>query len=183
MAVADECSAMASIFSLSEKERQRLYIAALLHDITKEKNPDEQIELCRVYRIEYTETDRLTPALFHAKTGAEHAKTLFPGLCDEDTAELIRTHTTGCKDMSLLQKLLLLADGIEATRTHKTLVELRDYFYSRPNDIDLKLHLDMTVIKYLDTTMKFLIESGQAIDIQTVTARNSLILKRGNYGQ
>lgn len=174
---------MASLFSLSEEENQRLYTAALLHDITKEKTPDEHIELCRVYRIEYTVTDRLTPALFHAKTGAEHAKQLFPQLCDEQTALIIRTHTTGDVDMTLLQKLLFLADGIEETRSHEKLKELRDYFYQKPATRDIYDHLDITLIKYLDTTISFLIASGQAIDIQTINARNSLILKRGKYGQ
>ena len=122
---------MATLFELSKKDTEILYTAALLHDVTKEKTPDEQITLCRVYQIEYTKTDLLTPALFHAKTGAEHALKLFPNQTCQTTAELIRTHTTGCVNMTVMQKLLLLADGIEETRTHESLIKIRNYFYIR----------------------------------------------------
>lgn len=172
---------MAKLFSLSEKEKTILHTAALLHDITKEKSPDEQITLCRVYQIEYTETDLLTPALFHAKTGAKLALELFPEETCEETAELIRTHTTGCAGMSLMQKLLLLADGIEKTRTHESLILLRKYFYENPDNFEPMCHLDNTVIKYLDTTIQFLLKTDQLIDNETISARNDLISKRGKY--
>ena len=177
LAVAAECDRMAEIFSLAEDDRRTLHAAALLHDITKEKTPDEQISLCRVYRIEYPEVYCETPALFHAKTGGPHARKLFPGLCTDRVADLISTHTTGCADMSLMQKLLLLADGIEETRKHRHLIELRSYFYTNPEDNELSRHLDICVIKYLDMTISYLISSGQAIDTETVNARNDLILK------
>lgn len=173
---------MADLFSLSEKDTDILHTAALLHDITKEKSPDEQITLCRVYQIEYTKTDLLTPALFHAKTGAVHSRALFPKQTCKETEELIRTHTTGCTDMTLMQKLLLLADGIEETRTHEPLVKLRDYFYGNPYNDELTYHLNDTVIKYLNQTIAYLIKTNQVIDAQTISARNDLIA-RGNYEQ
>ena len=181
MAVADECDKMAELFDLSDNDKKVLHTAALLHDITKEKSPDEQITLCRVYQIEYNETDLLTPALFHAKTGAVMALKLFPTETCNQTAELIRSHTTGCVGMSLMQKLLLLADGIEITRKHETLVSLRKYFYENFSEQNKMHHLDLTVIMYLNITIEFLLNSGQVIDIQTISARNDLISKRGNY--
>lgn len=177
LAVARECDRMAELFSLSEEDKHILHTAALLHDITKEKTPDEQISLCRVYRIEYTVSELSAPALFHAGTGAAYARDLFPALCDSRVADIIATHTTGSENMTLLQKLLLLADGIEETRKHKNLIELREYFYNIPTSIDLERHLDITVIKYLDMTISYLISSNQTIDTQTVKARNHLVLK------
>jgi len=170
---------MALIFGLSEKDTETLHTAALLHDITKEKTPGEQITLCRVYQIEYTETYLSTPALFHAKTGAEYALEQFKGTVTKEAAELIRTHTTGCVNMTLMQKLLLLADGIEKTRKHDSLVSLRSYFYENPGNKDLICHLNDTVIRYFDLTVRFLLESGQVIDNETISARNDLIIKRG----
>lgn len=177
IAVARECDRMAELFSLSDEDRQLLHTAALLHDITKEKTPDEQISLCRVYRIEYTVSELSAPALFHAKTGAAYAHDLFPSLCSSRVSEIITTHTTGAENMTLLQKLLLLADGIEETRKHKNLIELREYFYNIPHAVDLERHLDITVIRYLDMTIGYLIDSNQPIDTLTVKARNYLVLK------
>jgi len=177
LAVAEECDRMAEMFTLSREDKHTLHTAALLHEITKEKTLDEQISLCRVYRIEYPEVYRETPALFHAKTGGPYANELFPELCTARVCDLISTHTTGCVNMSLMQKLLLLADGIEATRKHKHLIELRDLFYNNPEGNELSRHLDICVIKYLDMTISYLISSNQAIDTETVNARNDLVLK------
>lgn len=173
---------MAELFSLTKEQSHTLYTAALLHDITKEKSPDEHITLCRVYQIEYTQTDIITPALFHAKTGARLARELFPLECNSEVSQIIETHTTGCVGMNLLQKLLFLADGTEKTRTHETLRELRDYFYKNPEENELYIHLDNTLIKYFDITISYLLKTNQVIDTQTLNARNDLIIKRGNHG-
>ena len=176
ISVEKECQRLAELFSLSSEDKDILCRAALLHDITKEKTPDEQIELCRVYNINYTKEKIATPSLFHAVTGAKFAKERFPLFCTDEVSEIIRTHTTGAENMTLLQKLLFLADTIEETRRHKSCVELRNYFWSAAHDQDPYILLDNTLVKSLDMTVQFLLNSGMVIDIETVKARNYLLM-------
>ena len=175
LSVARECLYYADIFSLSEADRHKLYLAALFHDITKENTPEEHIEMCRVYRIEYNEAYLSTPALFHALTGACFAAEAFPSLCTAEISDLISTHTTGCENMSLMQKILYTADYTEPLRKHQSCVMLRNFFRSGLHQTDPLLLLDRTVLMSLDNTMSHLIETRCPIDLQTVKARNYLL--------
>ena len=49
---------------------QRLRIAALLHDVTKEWSPEAQIEYCERHKIPLSPEERAVPRILHAKTGA-----------------------------------------------------------------------------------------------------------------
>ena len=175
LAVAEECMYYADIFGLGEYDRDLLYKAALFHDITKEKSPDEHIALCRVYNIEFDKAFLSTPALFHSLTGGVFARELFPTVCTDEVIELIVTHTTGRENMTLLQKILFLADSTEATRKHRSCIELRDYFHSNAADTNPQLLLDRAVVRSLENTVSYLKQSGKPIAAQTVKAKNYLL--------
>ena len=175
LAVADECMYYADVFSLAEKDRDLLYRAALFHDITKEKTPDEHIALCRVYNIEFDKAYISTPALFHSITGGAYAAQLFPTEATEEVNELILTHTTGKEDMTLLQKILFIADSTEATRKHESCIELRNFFHNNVSDTDRNKLLDRAIIKSIDGTVSYLIRTGRQVAIETVKARNYLL--------
>ena len=175
LAVAEECMYYADIFGLCERERDILYRAALFHDITKEKTPDEHISICRVYNIEFDKAYLSTPALFHSLTGGVFAHKLFPSVCTDEVKELIDTHTTGRENMTLKQKILFLADSTEATRKHESCMELRDFFHNNVANNDPKKLLDRAIVKSLDGTISYLLRTGREIAIETVKARNYLL--------
>ena len=100
---------------------------AILHDITKKLDLPEQLRLCEKYGIVIDEMERQSSKLLHARTGAAVAKDRF-GVCDE-VCEAIRWHTTGKADMSLLEKILYLADYIEPTRDFEGVEALRKLAY------------------------------------------------------
>lgn len=177
ISVSEECNRYADIFTLSDADRQTLYTAALLHDITKEKTPEEQITLCRVYNIEYNEAFLSTPALFHAITGGRYAMERFPLLCTQEVADLISTHTTGCVNMSLMQKILFAADFTEPTRKHESCALLREFFHTQVMNADPHTVLDRTVIMGIDNTISHLLETDKPIDPQTVLTRNYLLAR------
>ena len=105
--------------------------AAILHDITKKRNLDEQLILCEKYGIIPDEAERRNPQLLHAKTGAWLARERFG--VSEAVFSAIFWHTTGKPDMTLLEKIIYLADMIEPTRTFDGVEELRRLCYE---DID-----------------------------------------------
>lgn len=105
--------------------------AAILHDITKKKSRDEQLLLCGEYGIICDKAQLENEKLLHALTGAVLAKELF-GVSDQ-VVDAIRWHTTGKPDMTLLEKIIYLADYIEPSRDFEGLDRLRELAYE---DID-----------------------------------------------
>ena len=116
--------------------------AAILHDITKRLSPQEQLRLCEKYGIMNSNSELAHPKLLHAKTGAALARELFG--VEEAVCAAIRYHTTGKPDMTLLEKILYLADYIEPTRDFPGVEALRELAYE---DIDraMALGLQMSI--------------------------------------
>lgn len=98
-------------------------IAALLHDCTKKLELPQQLSLCRHYAIPLDEMERNYLKLLHSKTGAAVARDRF-GVSDE-IYNAIFYHTTGKADMTLLEKIIYLADYIEPSRSFPGVEELR----------------------------------------------------------
>ena len=113
-------------------------IAGILHDITKAMKPEKQLKLCEKYGIMLSIAERETPALLHALTGAELARELF-GVSDA-VYGAIRWHTTGRPDMSLLEKILYLADYVEPTRDFDGVKKLRKLCFE---DLDRAMALGL----------------------------------------
>lgn len=112
--------------------------AGILHDVTKKLSYDEQLILCQKYGIICDKAELSAPKLLHAKTGAALARAEFG--VSEEIYEAIRWHTTGKKDMTLLEKIIYLADYIEPNRDFEGLGELRGLAYS---DIDAAMALGL----------------------------------------
>ena len=137
--------------------------AALLHDITKKQKASGQLKLCEKYDIITDGDERKSYKLLHSKTGAALSRDLF-GIDDEIYAA-IRSHTTGRSGMSLLEKIIYLADYIEPTRDFEGLSELRRL--STEN-------LDRAVEKGLEMTIAELIEHGHLPHPNSINALEDL---------
>lgn len=110
--------------------------AAILHDITKKLNLREQLILCRKYGIIPDTLEAASEKLLHSKTGAAIARERFG--VSESVYEAIRWHTTGKADMSLLDKIIYMADYIEPNRDFEGVDTLRELAYS---DLDAAMVL------------------------------------------
>lgn len=116
--------------------------AALLHDCTKKLNLPEQLALAERFRVPLDEMERREIKLLHSKTGAGIAEAVFG--TDEEITGAIRWHTTGRGGMTLLEKVLYLADYIEPTRDFSGVEALRRTCYE-DLDAGLLLGLEMTI--------------------------------------
>ena len=172
LAVEREIVRLAEIFAPEKK--QKLRVAAILHDITKEFSVDRHIELCKTYGLCLTRDSECSPKLFHALTGAYFARTLFEDAVDDEIFDAILYHTTGRERMTLADMLLYLADYIEDTRTFKDCVILRNYFYEgiyKLTDFEEKyMHLQKTLLLSFDMTIKNLRTEGATISGATLAA-------------
>ncbi len=156
--------------------------AALLHDLTKELDAEAQIALCASYGLPVSESERLSPKTLHARTAAEKIVRELPAFADPLIVNAVRWHTTGHAEMTLTEKLLYLADYIDDSRTFQSCVLLRRYFFgAEPESLspaDRRALLRETLILSYDMTMRDLLEDGKPIAMDTVMARNDLILER-----
>lgn len=116
--------------------------AGLLHDITKALRGQLQLTLCREYGMILDDFSVMYPKTLHALTGSLVADRIFGE--NEAVVEAIRHHTTGKADMSLLEKIIYVADYMEPCRDFPGVEKLRELAYS---DIDaaLQLGLEMTL--------------------------------------
>lgn len=117
-------------------DRDQAAEAAILHDITKKELLPEQLLLCEKYGIIPDELEMVSGKLLHAKTGAAIAEHVFGA--DEAVCSAIRWHTTGRPDMSLLEKVIYMADYIEPNRDFEGVEPLRKLAYE---DLDAAMLL------------------------------------------
>lgn len=90
-------------------------IAGLLHDCAKCRSTEEKMELCKKYDITVTSIEKENPGLLHAKAGMALAQKKYD-ITDSEILHAIKVHTTGEPDMSLLDKIIFVADYIEPLR-------------------------------------------------------------------
>ncbi len=90
-------------------------LAGLLHDCAKCITNEKKISLCEKYKIEISEVERRNPFLLHSKLGAFLAEKKYH-VQNQDIINAIRNHTTGRPEMSLLEKIVFIADYIEPGR-------------------------------------------------------------------
>ena len=116
--------------------------AGLLHDITKAIDGPLQLTLCSEYGTMLNDFSRRYPKTLHALTGSLVADRIFGE--KEAVVNAIRHHTTGKANMSLLEKIIYIADYVEPNRTIAGVDQLRHLAFT---DLDaaLKMGLQMTV--------------------------------------
>lgn len=156
---------------IDEKYLSDVSAAALLHDITKQLPSEKQYE---IYKNEFPGKTVPSFPVIHSHTGAVRAKQLF-GINDI-VYGAIYSHTTGKENMNLIEKIIFIADYIEESRTHPSCIAAREYFYGNINNNRIFV-LNKTILTAIDATVNFLIQKESTIDIETISARNSILLE------
>lgn len=144
-----------------EYDIQKAQIAGLLHDCAKCIPNGKKLKLCEKYQIPVTEVENRNPFLLHAKLGSFLASHEYD-VQDEEILSAILYHTTGKPDMSLLDKIVYIADYIEPRRNKApNLTEVRKLAF---------LDLDAALYKILSDTLSYLDEGPGEVDEMTVKA-------------
>lgn len=141
-----------------EYDLDRAEVAGLLHDCAKYYTDGEIIKKCRKHEIPLSEAELQTPAVLHAKYGAWLAEHRY-GVSDSEILSAIRWHTTGKAEMSLLDKIIYIADYIEPRRDKAPdLPRMRKLAFE---------DLDQTMFEILDGTLQYLRQKGGNVDPMT----------------
>ncbi len=132
--------------------------AGLLHDCAKGFSESAIITLCNSFRIPISDVERKNPGLLHAKLGAILAEREY-GIMDTYITDAIACHTTGRPKMTLLDKILYVADYMEPNRCEAlNLGEIRRLAFE---DIDECLYA------ILESTVAYLKQKDAVIDPMT----------------
>ena len=142
---------------------EKARVAALLHDCTKKLNMEEQLALCEQYGIELDALEQKALKLLHTKTGAEIARDVFGA--DDEIYRAIWWHTTGHANMTLLEKIIYLADYMEPTRDFPGVEDLRKACYE---------DLDKGLLLGLEMSIEEMTAMGNPVHHATVEARDAL---------
>ncbi|CAH0121021.1 hypothetical protein PAE9249_03546 [Paenibacillus sp. CECT 9249] len=139
-------------------------LAAILHDVAKYWPTERMERIIREHRLpaDLLEHDK---QLWHAPVGAFVAERDY-GIKDRDVLDAIRYHTSGREQMTLLDKVVCLADYIEPGRDFPNVNNIREL---------AKHSLDEALVAGFDSTIHFLLTRKKRIYPLTVLARNALI--------
>lgn len=152
------CACLAMAYGADLEKAQ---IAGLLHDCAKCIPNKKKLKMCEEHNIPVSDFEREHPFLLHAKLGAYLAEKKYD-IQDEDILNSIVYHTTGRPNMSVLEKIVYIADYIEPMRYKAlNLSEIRKLAFT---------DLDECMYKILNDTLEYLNGSSDEIDYATVEA-------------
>ncbi len=162
MGVAKTASELARIYSA---DIEKANTAGLLHDCSKEKSIDEMLDIISKNGGAVDYISKKSSALLHGIAGAYFAKEIF--YIDNEIFDAIRYHTTGKANMSLLTKIIYIADYIEPGRNFPGVDNIRKIAFS---------NLDEAIIKACSNVIIHTVNKGGAVHPDTVDALNYLLL-------
>ncbi len=125
-------------FRLAERyggDKQRCYLAGMLHDIMKEDLPEKQKQYMLESGLSPDPAEVAAKSLWHGIAGGYYIREEL-GIDDEEIISAVRYHTVGCARMSLMEEIVFLADMISEDRHYKDIDKMRKYCYE---DIDLAM--------------------------------------------
>ncbi|MBE6917006.1 MAG: HD domain-containing protein [Ruminococcaceae bacterium] len=145
----DTAVMLAKHWGANEEDAAR---AALLHDVTKALSTEGQLTLPMEYGMILDDFSKQYPKTLHALTGSLVAKHVFEE--NDAVVQAIRYHTTGRANMTLLEKIIYVADYMEPNRDFPGVEKLRELAFS---DLDQALHLGLKM------TLEILLEQGSEV--------------------
>lgn len=146
---------------------EKAVLAALIHDCAKNMGDEEILNIVESNGYAVDWVSKRNPQLLHGLAGAIIGKNEM-GVENAEIFDAVRYHTTGRKNMGLLEKIIYLADYIELGRSFPGVEELRRLAFE---------DIDKAVLSSLDNTIKYVISRGQLLHTDTIDARNYFICR------
>lgn len=142
-----------------EIDVNQAFLAGILHDCAKCISDEKMLEKCEKYDIIINEFERQSPYLLHAKLGAYYAAKKYD-IDDSEIRSAITYHTTGRPAMSILEKIIFVADYIEPNRYRAPeLAAIRKLSFE---------NIDLAVFTIIKDTIAFLKKNNKIIDSSSI---------------
>ena len=149
------CGALAMRYGC---DLDKAMLAGLMHDCAKCMPNAKKLKMAEKHHLEITELERKNPFMLHAKLGAFLARKKYD-IEDEEILTAIRWHTTGRPEMTLLDKIVYIADYIEPKRDkapHLPMIRQKAF-----------VDLDEALVMILRDTLGYLGDSPEHVDSMT----------------
>ena len=165
LGVAGAARDLAQLYGVDD---EKAYLTGILHDYAKNLTAAQLLWVAGQDGQIADEAEKQIPELLHAPVGAYLlAEEL--GINDKEILEAVKAHTLGSMTMSLLAKIIFLADMIEPNRDmYPELERLRQL--SRYN-------LDEAMLLGLESTIRYCLDEGRLLHPRTVEVRNMFLQK------
>nr|WP_307774811.1 bis(5'-nucleosyl)-tetraphosphatase (symmetrical) YqeK [uncultured Cetobacterium sp.] len=165
--VVETATELAKIYNADIEKTQ---IAAILHDYAKEFPREELVNICTTHFEKETKKFLYVGQILHGFASAYIAKEKF-NINDSDILNAIIYHTTGRENMSLIEKIVYIADAIEPERNYSYVNEIRDLCL---------IDLDQAILFETNRKIEYLISVDSIIHLDTLNMRNWLVRKKSN---
>jgi nicotinate-nucleotide adenylyltransferase len=137
----------------------------------KDKKPDELLDYIENKNgVELSEVERSNHKLFHAIAGALYVEKEL-GVTDSEIIDAIRYHTTGRKNMSLLEKVIYIADFISDDRNYDGVERMRE---------KAEISLETAMEEGLQFSIIELSEKLLPIHPDSIDAYNEIVMNKEN---
>lgn len=152
--VRDEAVKLAKIHGCDVEKAEK---AALLHDFCRNMSREESDSFVR--RFDLDEKFLGNVSLAHSKVGAKLLREEY-GIQDEEILLAVENHTTGRPGMTLLEKIIYVADAIEPGRNYPGLEELQKMAYN---------NIDAACLSALDRSIQYVLSKGERMDNSAIS--------------
>lgn len=153
-------------------DEEKAAIAGILHDITKETPKEEQLQIMTDSGIILDNVQKNSSKLWHGISGNVYIRDVLK-ITDDDILNAVRYHTTGRANMSLLEKIIFVADFTSAERDYSGVKTMR-------NKVDKSLEAAM--LYGLQFTLKDLSKRAMIIHPDALACYNEIVLINSTKG-
>lgn len=160
--VMKKCEELAKQYDIDYKTAKKVGLA---HDIAKEMTNVEKLNYIKENNLPIDIVEEHNLGLLHAKIGADIAKKSF-GFSDE-MCNAIKFHSTAKANMTMLEKILYIADWCGDDRTFEDAINIKNILSEEGIDKAILYSLNMIINEQL--------ENNREIHINTISARNFLL--------
>ena len=159
--VAEQAKHLAEIFG---GDVEKAYTAGLIHDIMRYEPVEKMLEMIENDGQVLTESEKQITVTLHAIAGEVYLRKEL-NVTDSEILSAVRWHTTGKENMSLLEKIIYVADLTSEDREYPDILEVRAM---------AEESLDKTCLRGLSFTIEDNAKKCRPIHIDTVKAYNYL---------
>jgi nicotinate-nucleotide adenylyltransferase len=158
-----KCEKFARVYRVDLEKARRIGLA---HDIAKEMKDDEVLNFCIQNQIPINDVEYSKPGLLHGKVGSVICKQKFG--FSEDMCSAIECHTTAKTNMTMLEKILYIADGVGIDRKYAGVNELRKLAMT---------NIDKAIFTMIESVLKDCLRKGKMLHVDSIMCHNELVLK------
>jgi nicotinate-nucleotide adenylyltransferase len=141
-------------------------IAGILHDVCKEITRDEHLKIFGRFGVILTDIEQKTFKLWHSISGSLYIKHML-NVTDPDIYNAVRYHTSGRAGMSILEKVVFIADFISKDRTYAEAAKIREA---------ATISLERAMKAGLRYTIRELLSKNLPVAPESIAAYNEIVL-------